>query len=115
RALLATGAPGDAARSWPAAPQGLAPGLAAFDAALAQKPWLDAWPFVAGGVSVVPLSTGRLGLADGEGSVVPIDGRQMDVVLPLLGLGAVAAVAIWDGRRATLLAADTAIGRWYGD
>ncbi len=115
RAVLATRAAGDAEHDWPALPQGLAYGLAAFDTALARKPWLDAWPLAGAGVSVVPLSSGGLGLADAEGIVVPLDGRQTDVVLPLLGLDAMSVVAIWDGRRAIMLAADTAIGRWYGE
>ena len=113
RAQLATRTPADRARSWPALPEGLGQGLAGWDAAAGQKPWIELWPVAAGGVRVVPLNTARLGLADGAGVILPLDASQTDRALPLLGLGAIAALAAWDGRSASLLAAQTAIGPWY--
>src|SRR5439155_18394153 len=113
RAVLATRVAADPTLAWPTLPTGLAPGLAACEAGLARLPWRETWPLAAAGVTVVPIASDRLALADAAGTVVPLASAQTAAVLPLLGVGRIAVLATWDGRTATLLAADTAIGRWY--
>ena len=80
---------------------------------LPRQPWRESWPLAASGVTVVPVASDRLALSDAGGTVLPLAGAQTAAVLPLLGVGEIAALATWDGRTATLLAADTAIGRWH--
>jgi hypothetical protein len=114
RGLLAPRAQGDEAVAWPAPPQGLSAGFAAYEAALARQPWLEIWPLAASGVTMAALSDDRLALRDAEGLILPLDIRQTAEALPLLGLDSIAVIALWDGWSASLLAADTPIGRWYG-
>jgi hypothetical protein len=113
RALLATRAPGRDALGWPALPDGLGAALASYDAAIAQQPWIEAWPLAASGVSVERFAPHHLALVDRDGLALPFDARQTEELLPALGLGPISAIMLWDGRFATLLAADTAIGRWH--
>lgn len=113
RGQLATRTPTSTAPPWPPMPDGLAAALSEYDAALARKPWLESWPLAAGGLTLAQLPTGQLGLADATGLMVPLDHAQADDLIPLLGLEALSALWIWDGRSATLLAADTPIGRWH--
>jgi hypothetical protein len=113
RAQIATQARADTPGIWPMLPAGLGQGLAACEAALAKKPWIEGWPFAADDVTVVPLSSNRFALTDETGALLPLETRQSENVLPLLGVGAVGALATWDGRSANLLAAKTSIGHWY--
>lgn len=113
RAQLAARLPGDAAAAWPGLPEGLGPGLAAYEAALASQPWIEAWPLTASGVALARLAPDRLAVTDGAGTVLPLAAAQTAALLPLLGLGPLAAVLVWDGRFATLLAADTPLGPWH--
>jgi hypothetical protein len=113
RGLLNSSTPSMREGAWPALPQGLAAGFAAYESALAQQPWMDAWPMAMSNVRLVSLSADRLALTDSNGQVLPIDMGQTSDALPLLGLAPFSVVVLWDGCVAELLAADTEIGPWY--
>ncbi len=114
RGSLNARAPRDGSFAWPPMSSGLPAGLMAYEAALARRPWIDTWPIATAGVFLVKLSADRLALADSAGAILPLDTRQTADAQPLLGLAPMAVTMIWDGCAATLLAADTAIGPWYG-
>jgi hypothetical protein len=113
RGLLNTWSPGAACHAWPALPTGLDAGLAAYESALTRQPWMDTWPMAMADLRVVSLSADGLALADASGQLLPLDGGQTSEVLPLLGLNSISPIVLWDGCMATMLAADTEIGRWY--
>jgi hypothetical protein len=113
RAQLATRSPVRERVDWPAFPEGLLAALAAYESALGLQPWLEYWPLGASGLTVERLSTHQLGLADGTGRVMPLDRTQTDALTPMLGLKPLSVLFAWDGWCATLLAAETPIGRWH--
>jgi hypothetical protein len=113
RGQLATRAPAGDQVPWPALPRGLGAALDAYEAALARQPWIERWPLAASELTVERFAPQQLALASDDGVALPIERQQTDDLLPLLGLGPVSALCIWDGRFARLLAADTAVGRWY--
>lgn len=113
RGLLASRAPTTGAVTWPSFPAGLNAALARYRGALARQPWLESWPLGAGGIRVERLSDNQLALADPGGFVVPLERTQTEALTPMLGLEPVSALFTWDGRYATLLAAETPIGTWY--
>jgi hypothetical protein len=113
RGQLATRTPVSVPPPWPSMPDGLAVALEEYEAALVRQPWLDSWPLAARGLAVVPIAADQLGLADTSGLTLPLDSSQADNLIPMLGLEPVSALWIWDGRFATLLAADTPLGRWH--
>lgn len=115
RALMAQRASTDETTAWPDMPAGLDAAFAAYETALAHVPWLDAWPLAANGLKLAQTNTRTLLLADAAGHTVPIDPRQTDAAMPLLGLPDLSAVFVWDGVSAMLLAAETPIGCWYED
>jgi uncharacterized protein (DUF2267 family) len=115
RGLLATRVPAAAPVDWPKWADGLDAALATYGTVLAAQPWLESWPLGAGGLSVARLAAGRLALADDSGRALPIDRAQTEALTVMLGLSPISALFIWDGACATLLAADTPIGRWYHD
>jgi hypothetical protein len=55
----------------------------------------------------------QLALADTTGRALLLDRAQTEALTPMLGLGPVSALFTWDGWLATMLAAQTPIGRWY--
>jgi hypothetical protein len=114
RAQVAMREPGDGYAAWPALPQELKGAIAAYDKALARQPWLEFLAFGASGIKVARAGAGQLVLDDGAGTFLPLDPRQFQEALPLVGLGPLAIAATWDGRLAALLAADTPIGVWHG-
>jgi hypothetical protein len=114
RALIATRTPASAETiNWPGFPTGLGAALAEYENALVRQPWIEYWPLRASALTVERLSAQQLALADSDGYIVPIERVQTDILTALLGLGQISALFIWDGTSATLLAADTSIGRWY--
>jgi hypothetical protein len=113
RALLATRAAAQGEGAWPEFPAGLGAALARYRVALAQQPWLDQWPLGAAGIRLERLADTQLVLADQDGTALPLERSQTEALMPMLGLDHLSAVFTWDGRFATLLAADTPIGRWY--
>jgi hypothetical protein len=114
RALIATHTPASAEMiNWPGFPAGLSAALAEYENALARQPWIEYWPLRASGLTVDRLSAQQLALADLDGYIMPIERAQTDMLTALLGLGPISALFIWDGTSATLLAADTSIGRWH--
>jgi hypothetical protein len=113
RAQLATRSPARANVDWPMLPEGLQSALTAYEAALGRQPWLDYWPLGASGLTIARLSTSQLALADAGGHLLPLERAQTDALTPMLGLKPLSAVFTWDGWSATLLAAQTPIGRWH--
>ncbi len=113
RAQLATRSPARAHVDWPAFPEGLHTALTAYEAALGRQPWLDYWPLGASGLTIERLSANQLALADAGGRVLPLERAQTDALTPMLGLRPLSGLFTWDGWSATLLAAETPIGRWH--
>jgi len=100
---------------WPRLPEGLGAALATYEQALSRQPWLESWPLGADGLHLERLAGCRLGLADADALALPLDPAQDDAATALLGLESISALFTWDGRFATLLAAETPIGRWHED
>jgi hypothetical protein len=98
---------------WPSFPAGLGQALAAYDAALAMQPWLDAWPVAASGTRLVRGEAGGLLFASGDGVALPLNSAQADAALPMLGVENLSIAGLWDGRLLTLFAAETPLGLWY--
>ena len=115
RGLMATRASADAATAWPTFADGLDLALSDYERALAAQPWIELWPLAAGGLGLRRIGPRQLALTDKAGIVLPLDRRQADTALPLMGLDAFSAVFLWDGVFATILAAETSIGRWHED
>lgn len=114
RGQLASRAPVDKAFGWPVLAADLEIALQDWDAALAAVPWIETWPLAVQGVHLARMSPTHLVVRDNDGSTLPLDARQTDALLPLLGLE-VALLLLWDGRFATVLAAVTPVGLWYED
>jgi hypothetical protein len=113
RAQLATRSPARARVDWPALPDGVLAALTTYETALGRQPWLDLWPLGASGLTVERLSANQLGLADAAGRILPLERAQTSALTPTLGLGPLSALFTWGGWFATLLAAETPIGRWH--
>jgi hypothetical protein len=114
RALIATRTPASTQTiNWPGFPAGLSAALVEYENALARQPWIEYWPLRASALTVDRLSAQQLALADSDGHIVPIERVQTDILTVLLGLEPISALFLWDGTSATLLAADTSIGRWH--
>jgi len=114
RGLIATRTPSSAETiKWPEFSAGLPAALADYENTLARQPWIDYWPLRASALTIERQSAQQLALADAGGHSVPIERSQTDALTPLLGLGPISALFMWDGTSATLLAADTSIGRWH--
>ena len=112
RAIMVRRDPSPAERHGPAARLSGAEAWAAHLARLAALPWLGDDLLVMAGVQVLRAETG-LFLSDPARSLtLPLPVRQTDPARPLVGLPLSAAV-LWDGRAATLLAADTPLGPWF--
>ena len=82
----------------------------AWQAALAQKPWLDAFPISAAGVQVRS-SGGRL-FACGDGACLPIAPSYLEQACPLIETGEVSLFGVWDGNDLQPLVAATSLGEW---
>ena len=115
RGQLSSCAAGNARADWPALPDGLGAALSTYEAALGRQPWLELWPLAAGSLKIARLSAGQLVIVDDAGVSLPLDRAQTDALTPMLGLGPLSALFTWDGRFASLLAAQTPIGRWHED
>jgi hypothetical protein len=113
RGQLATREAARADLAWPELSRGLDAALGAYETALARQPWLERWPLAAARVAVERTATQQLVLADDGGLALPLERGQTDHLLPLIGIGRISMLGTWDGRFARLLAAETAIGRWY--
>jgi hypothetical protein len=113
RALVVQRGAAEEAVAWNAAP-GIAAALEGWDRTLAHQPWLESWPLLAGGVRVAHGPGDALWLTDDAGGALPLDAAGKEAAVPLIGLPAIAAAGLWDGRCLTLLAADTPVGGWYG-
>jgi hypothetical protein len=112
RGQLATRETASAGLAWPELPGGLYTALGGYETALARQPWLERWPLAAARVTVERIAPQQLVLADDSGFALPLERAQADL-LPLVGVGPISMFGRWDGRFARLLAAETAIGRWY--
>ena len=115
RGQLASREPVETAPAWPPLAANLDAALRQWDTALASVPWIEQWPIAVQGVHLGRLSPTQLVVRDSDGATLPLDARQTEGLLPLLGLESIALLLLWDGRFATVLAAETAIGRWHED
>ncbi len=113
RALIVQRGAAEPEAAWNAA-AGIAAALDGWDRALAHQPWLESWPLLAGDVRVARGAGETLWLTDEAGGALPLEAAGNAAVSPLIGLPAIAAAGLWDGRCLTLLAADTPVGGWYG-
>ena len=113
RGQLATREAASVNTAWPMLSKGLHTALCAYETALARQPWLERWPLAASQLTVERVAPQQLVLAGDNALALPIERSQTDNLLPLLGIGPISALCIWDGRFARLLAAETAIGRWH--
>lgn len=111
RALLAVQSGGSAPGAILDLPdQNLDVALAAYEAALALKPWLGDYPLAFRGARL-RRSGERLYLS-GASVILPLGMAQAADAWPLLRLETFDGVGLWDGRTFTLCWADTAMGRW---
>jgi hypothetical protein len=92
---------------------GIAGAIDRYEAALAAKPWLGAWPMSFRGVRLRRHGE-RLFLCAAEDSAValPLNPAQSRVAAPLLSLERFDGVGLWDGSFLRLTMAETALGRW---
>jgi hypothetical protein len=94
------------------ASRSLAAAFAQFEAALAQLPWLSVLPlrFADG---CVRRHGDTLYLTDPAGSLaLPLQAAQTALALPLGPIASFDGIALWNGYHATLLWAQTGLGRW---
>ena len=98
---------------WTPAPEDLPTALDRYDAALAARPWLGAWPLAVQG-GVVCRSEAGIVLAS-AGAALPIEAKDTDPLLPLIGIGPIDAFGLWDGRSFDLKYAETPLGCWIGE
>jgi hypothetical protein len=111
RALIASREPLEAV-AWPFAGRTLAEALDRYRVVLQRLPWARRWLLACGSATIGEMN-GTPVLTDAAGSLaLPIESGQGDAILPLLGHEGISAAGIWDGRQFTMLAADTALGRW---
>lgn len=99
-----------AAGDWAGSAMSLHEAIAAWRAALAKKPWLDAYPLAAAGVQV-RVAGARLHACSGE-LALPLAATSHDAALPLASVGEISLFGLWDGREWTPLLAQTEIGEW---
>ncbi|MBV9701958.1 MAG: SWIM zinc finger family protein [Methylobacteriaceae bacterium] len=97
---------------WPAPSAGVAVALAGYEAMLAARPWLGAWPVAVGNAIVGRRGEGLFLSHDGGGIALPIKASGNDEILPLVGVEGVDAFGLWDGRWLDLKFAETPLGRW---
>jgi SWIM zinc finger len=92
--------------------ESLSTAYAKYERALAELPWLGAFPlsFRAAGVR----RTGeQLYLHDDEGGLsLPLHSSQLNYAFPLASLGRIDGLGLWNGYEFTLAWAETQLGRW---
>lgn len=103
----------EAALAWPAPRASLRNALADYDALAAKFPWVSAWPFFICGTRLTAFEGNGLWLIDGD-EAVPVVTRQFDAALALAAASISSLAGLWDGRGATILAAETSLGSWWG-
>lgn len=113
RALMATRGQASSGVAWGGAPS-VSAALAAWDGVLARQPWQESWPVLIGGAHIARGEADTLWLTDGGGDALPLDMAKSETIASLIGLPAIKAAGLWDGRCFALLAAETPIGPWYG-
>ncbi len=96
--------------SWAGARGALADAIAAWRAALASKPWLDAFPLTASQVRV--RAAGSRLYACGDDLALPLAAAAHDAARPLATVEEISLFGLWDGRELTPLFAQTPIGEW---
>lgn len=97
---------------WCAPPDNVAAALDRYEAKLGARPWLGDWPIAVHNAIVARVPDGLV-LSDSEReNILPIKARNDDTILPLVGVEAIDAFGLWNGRRLDLMLAETPIGRW---
>jgi SWIM zinc finger len=99
---------------WSAPPDDVTRAIGRYEAVLATRPWLGDWP-IAVSSAVVGRTADGFVLADNEGRALPIDARDDDLLLPLIGIRNIDAFGLWNGRGLDLKFAETTLGRWVSD
>ena len=83
-----------------------------YQRALANLPWLGVYPLQFTGARV-RRSGDSLFLCDGDSPfALPLHDDQSTMALPLAGLDTLDGIALWNGYTATLIWAETPLGRW---
>lgn len=95
---------------WRGTAQSLQDAIAAWQTALANKPWLDAYPLIASGVHVRS-SGDRLYACSGAISL-PLSASDREAAEPLGVAGEINLFGLWDGRELVPLLANTPLGEW---
>ncbi|MEQ1669317.1 MAG: SWIM zinc finger family protein [Hyphomicrobium sp.] len=115
RGLLATRKAAAASAPWPQMHAGLPSAMDEFATRLGSLPWLEQWPLLVSGVEFRTAGKGLFALADATGAAIPVDGAQVNALTPMLGLGGLAVLLLWNGRQARVLAVESPIGSWHED
>lgn len=98
------------AEPWRGGGQSLQDAIAGWRAALAAKPWLEAWPLSAAQVRIRS-SGARLYACSGELSL-PLVAASCEAAQPLGETGEIDLFGLWDGRELVPLLAQTPLGEW---
>jgi len=85
---------------------------AGYEQALAELPWLGAWPLAFRGARVRRNGEALFLCSEDNGVALPLLEAQVALALPLAGLHTLDGIALWNGYHATLCWAQTALGRW---
>jgi hypothetical protein len=115
RAVVAERKQAAGAAAWPFAARRLAEALAAYERVLQVLPWTSEWPLACADAVVARLDETLVLSEAGSGLALPVDAAQSDALLPLVGLEPVTVAGLWDGRRLTMLAAETPLGGWLAE
>ena len=99
-----------ATANWAGTGGALTDAITSWRAALAKKPWLDAYPLTASGVRV--RAAGARLYACADDLALPLAASSQDAARPLATVEEISLFGLWDGRELTPLLARTPIGEW---
>ncbi|HSU19790.1 MAG TPA: hypothetical protein VLI45_08625, partial [Acidobacteriaceae bacterium] len=83
-----------------------------YEQALAQLPWLTAWPLTFHSAEVRRAGESLFLAEVDDGLALRLVDSQSTTALPLARVGPIEGFGIWDGYRFTLCWAQTSLGRW---
>jgi len=85
---------------------------AGYEQALAELPWLGAWPLAFRNARVRRNGEALFLCSADDGVALPLLEAQSALALPLASLNTLDGIALWNGYHATLCWAQTSLGRW---